>query len=132
MEESLLGFGLEDQSAAMACLCCIEILEFAQLDAQGAVGLSIIRLDLDRAAQALDGIVMAPLGDCKQTQIKMNFGIARIDGQCSLVALHCFGGAAQAIEYIGHRHERICKVRSDADRFLEVVQRKLEFAGSTI
>ncbi len=96
------------------------------------MGLSIIRLDLDRAAQTLDGIVMAPLSDCKHTQIKMDFGIARIDGQCSLVALHCFAGAAKAVEYIGHRHECICKVRPDADRLLEVAQRKLEFAGSTI
>jgi len=62
----------------------------------------------------------------------MNFGIARNDGQCSLAALHCFGGAAKAIEYIGHRHERICKARPHADRFLVVAQRKLEFAGSTI
>lgn len=43
----------------MACLRCIEILEFAQLNAKAAVGLSIIRLDLGRAAQALYGIVMA-------------------------------------------------------------------------
>src|SRR5579862_7614865 len=94
--------------------------------------LSIVRLDLRGAAQAIGGLLEPPAVHCKYTQIEMDFGVAWIDGQRALVALDGFRAATQAVKCIGHRDERICEVRPEADRGPVVPQCKLELASATI
>src|SRR5580704_19241865 len=87
---------------------------------------------LDRSAKAASGALMLSRGRLKQTKIKVDFCVSRIDRKRTLITLGRLRRSSQSVKHIRHRHEGICEVRIDVARELIVVEGELVLADAAI